>query len=296
MTLPAAVRAALRPHVGAVEQAEPVGGGCIAQATRIGAGGHAYFVKWSAGTAGQTFETEAAGLRVLRDTCLREAAPRLLIPEVLAAQNADDRPGFLLMEWIEPGTRDAGFWQRLGEGLAAMHRHPAAGGRYGFERDNFIGHLPQRNGWHTSWPAFFRSQRIEPQMALARTSGRWNAAWDPLADRLLDRLPALLPASPPASVLHGDLWSGNALASSSGRAALVDPAAYFGHYETDLALTELFGGFDRRFYQAYRATCPLEPGYEERREVYSLYHLINHLNHFGAGYAARVERTLQRFG
>ena len=105
-----------------------------------------------------------------------------------------------------------------------------------------------------------------------------------------------LPARPEASVLHGDLWSGNFLATSTGAAALIDPAVYYGHRETDLALTELFGGFDARFYAAYREAWPLEPGYEVRREVYNLYHLINHLNHFGGSYARSVQAVLEKLG
>ena len=289
--LPFAITDRLRPLIGAVRRSEPVGGGCIANATRIEASDARYFLKWSGGDAGQTFEAEAAGLRALR-----EAPSPLLVPEVLAAWNADDAaPGALLMEWVEPGRTDAGFWERFGEALAALHRTTSTDGRYGFERDNFIGRTPQPNAWRSAWPDFFRSQRLEPQIALARARDRWRERWDAPAEQLLDRLPEWLPESPPASLLHGDLWSGNFLPASDGRAALIDPATYFGHRETDLALTELFGGFDRRFYDAYRAAWPLESGYTERREVYNLYHLLNHLNLFGAGYAGQVERTLNRF-
>ena len=291
LDLPESVVERLRPHVGAVRSAEPVSGGCIANATRIEAGGATYFLKWSGGDAGYTFEAEAAGLRVLRD-----AASPLLIPDVLAVENVDRmRPGFLLIGWIEPGAQDVVYWTKLGEALAELHRTTSADERYGFEHDNFIGRTPQPNTWCPSWPEFFRSQRLEPQIGLARAGGGWRVPWDPLTDRLLDRLPALLPPHPPASLLHGDLWSGNVLATSDGRTALIDPATYFGHRETDLALTELFGGFDRRFYAAYRAAWPLETGYEERREVYNLYHLLNHLNLFGDGYAGQVERVLRRF-
>jgi fructosamine-3-kinase len=283
---------ALRPHVGAVRRAAPVGGGCIANATRLDAEQGRFFLKWSGGEAGRTFEAEAAGLRALR-----AADSPLRVPDVLAAETADpSRPGFLLMEWVESGSPGDGFWTDFGRALARLHRHTSADGRYGFERANFIGRLPQRNDWRERWPDFFRSQRLAPQFERARTSGRWNAAWDDPADRLLARLDDLLPADPPASVLHGDLWSGNFLAASDGRAALIDPATYFGHRETDLALAELFGGFDGRFFEAYRAAWPPEPGYPTRREVYNLYHLVNHLNHFGEGYAGGVERTLRRFG
>lgn len=283
---------ALRPHIGVVRRVEAIGGGCIANATRLDAEHGRFFLKWSGGDAGRTFEAEAAGLRALR-----AADSPLLIPEVIAVANSDRlRPGFLLMEWIESGPPTDGFWTDFGDGLARLHRRTVPGGGYGFEHDNFIGRLPQQNAWRERWPDFFRSQRLAPQLDRARASGHWNVAWDAPADRLLDRLDDLLPADPPTSVLHGDLWSGNFLATGDGRAALIDPATYYGHRETDLALTELFGGFDRRFYDAYRAAWPLEPGYSARREVYDLYHLVNHLNHFGSGYAGGVERTLRRFG
>lgn len=290
--LPEAVRSALHPHVGAVGKVEAVGGGCIANATRIDAERGRFFLKWSGGEAGRTFAAEAAGLRALA-----AAESPLRIPQPLFARDADDEvPGVLLMAWIEPGRKGSAFWADFGTALAALHRTTSADGRYGFERANFIGRLPQQNDWHARWPDFFRSQRLAPQIERARTNGRWRPNWDGLADRLLDRLEELLPAAPPASVLHGDLWSGNYLAASDSCAALIDPATYYGHRETDLAMTELFGGFDGRFYEAYRAAWPVEPGYEDRREVYNLYHLINHLNHFGAGYASGVERVLRRFG
>ncbi|MDX1529946.1 MAG: fructosamine kinase family protein, partial [Rhodothermales bacterium] len=205
-------------------------------------------------------------------------------------------PGVLLMEWVEPRNKGRGFGERFGEGLAQLHRHTSGDGRYGFDRANFIGRLPQANDWHGSWPAFFRSRRLEPQVRMARERRRWRSGWTALADRLFDRLDALLPEAPPASVLHGARGGATARAAAGGRAALVDPAAYYGHRETDLSMTELFGGFDRDFYAGYRSAWPLEPGYDERREVYNLYHLLNHLNHFGASYAGGVERVLRRFG
>jgi fructosamine-3-kinase len=296
--LPPSLLDALRPHIGEVRRAEPVGGGCIANATRLDAQQGRYFLKWSGDEAGRTFEAEAAGLRALRD-----ADSPLFVPLPLDAQDATGEPGYLLMEWVEPGTTTAAFWTDFGQAFAALHRHASPDGRYGFDRDNFIGRLPQQNDWRDTWPAFFRTQRLEPQFALARKRGRWQASWNAPADRLLDQLDNLLPSDPPASVLHGDLWSGNFLAASEpvpakagSRAALIDPAAYYGHREADLAMTELFGGFDQRFYEAYRGAWPLEPGYEERREVYNLYHLVNHLNHFDGSYAGGVERTLRRFG
>jgi fructosamine-3-kinase len=290
MSLSDPLRQALSDVLGtSVQQAQSVGGGCIAQATRIEAGEASYFVKYGRGDVARTFPAEAAGLEALA-----EADPPLVVPEVLAVEpETDARPGFLLMGWIEEGRRGAGFWDDFGAGLATLHRHAAE--RYGFERDNFIGSTPQENGWMDEWPAFFRARRLAPQVALARKRGRWQSAWDAALDALYARLDELLPHDPPASILHGDLWGGNYLVTADGQAALIDPAAYYGHREADLAMTELFGGYQSRFYEAYKAAWPLEPGYAERREVYNLYHLINHLNLFGSSYAGQVASILRRF-
>jgi len=292
--IPPPVAEALRPHVGVVRHAAAVGGGCIAHATRVETERGRFFLKWGDGEAGRTFEAEAAGLRLLGAA----AGPDLVVPSVLAVQDAGEGPGFLLLGWLEPGRPGRSDWTRFGAALAALHRTEAPrgeGGRYGLGEDNWIGSKPQRNGWAASWPAFFGERRLRAQAAEVRRRGAWDAAWDRPLDRLVARLPEILPEAPPPSVLHGDLWAGNALATADGRFALVDPAVYVGHREADLAMTELFGGFDAAFYAGYRAAWPLEPGYEARREVYNLFHLINHLTH-GPGYAGAVERVLRRFG
>jgi fructosamine-3-kinase len=295
--LPETLIERLRLHLpGSPEAFAPVSGGCIANGGRLEAGGQSFFLKRGDAEVARTFPGEAAGLEALREAT-QQTGSRLRIPDVPAVEGpGEDAPGFLLMEWLPSGgTRDESFWEQFGRDLAALHRHTSADGRYGFDRDNFIGRLPQANGWTAMWPAFFREQRLAPQVQRARKNGRWRSGWDGRLDALFARMPELLPGSPPASVLHGDLWSGNFLATPGGPVALFDPAAYYGHRETDLAMTQLFGGFERPFYDAYREAWPMEPGYEERKGVYDLYHLVNHLNHFGAGYAGRVERVLRRF-
>lgn len=196
------------------------------------------------------------------------------------------------MEWIEPARRGAGFGERLGHGLAAMHRSGRADG-WGWAEDNFIGPLPQANGRTASWAELWRARRLEPQLDLARRAGRMPgraADWD----RLMDRLPDLLaPAEADGpSLLHGDLWGGNVLAAARGP-ALIDPAVYRGHREADLAMTELFGGFGAGFRAAYEEAWPLGPGYPARRAVYQLWYLLIHVNLFGGGYGARTEGVLR---
>ena len=291
-SLPAAVRALVEDRCGAVQSVRAIGGGDVSQAARVETAAGAVVAKWGPAPAGDTYPAEAEGLAALA----AQAGTDLVVPAPLAfAAPAAGAPGVLLLPWLEPGRAAPPDWRRFGAALAGLHRQPAPGTGYGWGRDNWIGSKPQRNGWQASWPAFVGEQRLRAQAEIVRPRGVWDAAWDPLLDRLVARLPELLPETPPRSLLHGDLWAGNALATADGRFALIDPAVSVGHREADLALTELFGGFAAPFYEGYREAWPLEPGYPERREIYNLFHLINHLTH-GPGYRAPVARTLQAFG
>lgn len=292
------VRDRVEEITGAIREVSPMGGGCIATAMRVEGERAVVFVKTAGGEAGATFEAEATGLRALGKAARLTG---LIVPEPLLAMNASANvPGLLVMDWVEPGRPSSKAWEVLGRGLAALHRAEALqadGARYGFVTDNAIGRLPQSNTRHERWPDFFREERLIPQIRMARDRGRWREAWTPLAETLLTRLDALLPEAPSPATLHGDLWSGNALATANGTFALVDPAVYIGHRETDLAMSRLFGGFSDVFYSAYEEAWPTEAeGRPEREAVYNLYHLINHLSQFGAGYAGRVEAVLKRFG
>lgn len=290
MTLPDALQSALEERLdGSIDLCAAVSGGCIANASRLEVDGTPYFLKWGEADVAKTFPGEAEGLKALAD-----AESPLDVPSVVAVDTpTGDRPGFLVMDWINAGRKGRRFWQTFGAGLAELHRHTGDG--YGFAVDNFIGRLPQSNDAVDTWPAFFRTQRLEPQVKRARDGDAWQPEWDDALDALYRRLPDLLPESPPASIVHGDLWNGNFMVTAVGAPALVDPAAYYGHREVDLAMTELFGGFEDPFYDAYRETWALQPGYESRRDVYNLYHLVNHLNHFGSGYANSVASILKAF-
>ena len=199
-------------------------------------------------------------------------------------------------EWLEMRPlKDAA---ALGRAVAALHRQPIARGpdpgKFGWMHDNWIGGTPQKNAWSNDWAKFFRDRRLAPQFARAVRDGR-GAALSRMADRVLGAVPALLRGHDPTpSLLHGDLWSGNVAELASGEPAIFDPAVYVGDREADIAMTELFGGFDAAFYGAYDEALPRAPGYEVRRELYNLYHLLNHLNLFGAGYRARVDATVAR--
>lgn len=169
-----------------------------------------------------------------------------------------------------------------------MHRITQT--QYGWQRDNTIGATPQPNTQSRDWVDFWRRQRLQFQLDLAAANGAPRALLAGGED-LLERFPALFAGhAPAASLLHGDLWSGNHAYTRSGEPAIFDPAVYYGDREADLAMTELFGGFGDDFYAAYNACWPLDPGYGTRKTLYNLYHILNHFNLFGGGYAGQAQR------
>ena len=177
----------------------------------------------------------------------------------------------------------------MGRELARMHRNP--GERHGWQHDNWIGSIQQINTQHEDWIQFYRECRLYPQVTWARSKGL------PLvgADRLMDNLPAYFEGyAPPPSLLHGDLWSGNAGFLTDGSPVIYDPASYYGDRETDLAMTEMFGGYPREFYDAYDAEWPIDAGYRIRRNLYILYHTLNHYNIFGGGYGYQAESIVSQ--
>jgi fructosamine-3-kinase len=294
VSIPEPVRRRIAERVGAVRFVAHAGGGSINQAARVEVNGRPAFLKHHASAPAGFFTAEARSLDVLRAV---EGGPR--IPHVIAAfdvaaEGDAGEPSWLLLEWLEPGRRTPAFAERLGRAMAALHA-PVAGG-WGWDEDNFIATVPQPNATASTWADFWRDRRLQPVLRLARNAGRMPGsarAWD----RLMDALPAALaPAeSDGPSLLHGDLWSGNVLCTADGEPALVDPAAYRGHREVDLAMADLFGGFDERFHAAYREARPLADGYAEaRRPIYQLFYLLVHVILFGGGYGAQTEAVLAR--
>jgi fructosamine-3-kinase len=237
------------------------------------------FVK--AATLRERLECEVEGLAALR------TARAVRVPDVISL---DDRG--LALEWLDLRPHDPASGAALGAALAALHRAPAGGERFGWSRDNYIGATPQHNGWCATWREFFRERRLRPQLARAAGHG---AVLPRDAERLLAGADALLAGHDPRpSLLHGDLWGGNAAALPDGTPVIFDPAVYLGDREADLAMTELFGAFPPSFYRAYREDYPLDEGYSLRRELYNLYHLLNHLDLFGAAYRSRCDASIAR--
>ena len=268
---------------------DPVGGGCIHTALRLegdtGDGRRRYFAKSNSADRAPMFEAEADGLAALR------GASELRVPRVVTRGDDGDE-AWLVLEWLDLVALSERAAAHLGEALARQHR--AAQPRFGWGRDNFIGATPQRNGWSDDWLDFWRERRLLPQLRLA--------ARNRLPSRMLDRGERLLadcdaffrahPVMP--SLLHGDLWSGNAACTPGGEPVVFDPAVYVGDREADLAMTELFGGFPSQFMSAYRGEWPLDEGYAVRRNFYNLYHVLNHANLFAGGYVRQSEQSIEQ--
>ena len=252
-----------------------------------------YCFKWNARPAAGMFLAEAQGLRALAET------RSVRVPQVFAADQEDDGPGWILMEWIETGQWGEMNWEGLGESLAQMHAWRPAEvekWKYGFFGGNYLGTAPQRNTWDADWVRFFAEQRLGFQRDWAAQNGCLPPERARCLDWLITHLGDFLGGVPrQPALLHGDLWGGNVLSARAGTAVLIDPAVYYGDREAEIAFTKLFGGFSARFYQAYQSTQPLDPGFHERVDLYNLYHLLNHLNLFGEGYGGAVDAVLHRY-
>ena len=265
--------------------ARRLGGAAGSESYQWRCDGGALFVKVAPAADRATLEAEAAGLAELA----RAAALR--VPRVLASGETGTS-AFLALEWIEAAPADSDCERRLGEGLAALHAVTAP--RFGWDRDNTIGRTGQANGWMPDWVEFFRERRLRPQLQLALQNGFSELLGAP-GERLLESLHLLLADHRPrSSLLHGDLWGGNWLATTAGEPVIFDPAVYYGDRETDLAMTRLFGGFGGAFYRAYQAAAALPPGAGPRSELYNLYHVLNHANLFGGSYPRQAHAMIGR--
>ncbi len=263
-----------------------LGGGCINNAVKLETAIGKFFLKWNdSKQSEEMFEAEACGLNLLADKQL------MAIPEVIK-YGCNDGKAYLLLEFIQSAYRQRNYWRHLGEQLAELHRNTH--GSFGLHFNNFIGALPQSNEYMSSWIDFFIEKRLKVQAGLAYYNGLVGKDLLKKFEKLYEKLPSLLPEEQPA-LLHGDLWSGNVMVNSQGLPCLIDPAVYYGNREIELAFTQLFGGFDNDFYQAYQAAFPLLPDFDERVEIYNLYPLLVHVNLFGGSYLSGVERVLKRY-
>ncbi len=291
--------------LGRVLSAKPMIGGDINHAFRLqlesrrdGQDGaeETVFMKANSRSNADFFRAEAAGLEAIASMGI------LSVPKVLAwgTDDGQDNPlrgpcSFLLLEFLPPADKSASYWEEFGQKLARLHladtSHLVPG--FGFPSDNYIGATVQINRKTASWVDFFRECRLRPQFQMAASHFTRSQLAD--AESLLGRLEEFLPEPERPSLLHGDLWGGNVHTGGDGRAWLIDPAAYCGHWEADLAMTRLFGGFPRKFYEGYNQVNPIPPGFSRRLDLYNLYHLLNHLNLFGASYLGQVLSTMASY-
>jgi fructosamine-3-kinase len=285
---PAALAAVLGAALGCRAEPAPataVHGGCINRCWRWETSSGPVFVKEASADRLEMLEAERHGLLELR------SAEAIRVPAPLAA-GVVEGSAFLALEWIDFGPTTAASDERFGEQLAALHRQRAD--RYGLDRDNTIGSTPQPNAWSEDWVRFLRERRLGFQLDLAAENG-YGGRLQQRGRKLLDCLDVFFATYRPApSLLHGDLWGGNRGTDTAGQPVIYDPAVYYGDREADIAMTRLFGGFGPRFHSAYVAAWPLDQAAGTRRELYNLYHVLNHLNLFGGGYRSQAEGMVDR--
>jgi len=254
-----------------------VGGGCINHAVKIDTSIGDYFLKWNASAHSDLFTREAEGLAEMRSV----DNPYLIVPKVIWSKEVDDLPGLLLLEYLSPAGNILGFEERLGRGIAHLHRKTAL--EYGFHHSNYCGTTVQDNNWTRNWADFFAQRRIWSLVQQIRTSWGMSAVDLMIYEKLVNRMPQLLSHQTVPSLIHGDLWSGNYIYTAYGP-ALIDPACYYADREMELGMMQLFGGFSSRVWSAYQEEFPLPQGWKERIRLYMLYHVLNHYLLFGGSY------------
>lgn len=266
-----------------IKQRRPVSGGCINQGYCLQGDDLAYFVKINQAPQLSMFEAEALGLKQMLST------KTIRLPQPIC-WGISDSSSYLVLEWLEFGKQNPQSWQIMGQKLAAMHQAQGAA-QFGWDQNNTIGSTPQMNPWTDSWSLFFAEHRIGYQLRLAQKRG---GNFPDGTDVLSAVLECLRDHQPQPSLVHGDLWSGNVAVTQEGEPVILDPATYYGDREVDLAMTELFGGFPAAFYRGYDEVFPLAEGYQKRKTLYNLYHVLNHFNLFGGGYGSQANQMLRQ--
>ncbi|MBO1927307.1 fructosamine kinase family protein [Thiomicrorhabdus sp. 6S2-11] len=265
--------------------AKNIAGGDISQAFKLHTNQGNFFLKTNLVSHYDMFRSEMLGLQTIADS------NSILVPKAIASGTFKNH-AWLLLDFVEMSSRGDDF--QRGRDLALMHHHLNDSAKpFGWQEDNFIGLTPQRNDWCSNWIEFYGQMRLKPQIQMARERGISSSTAD-RGYQLIDKLDFWFQDyQPKASLLHGDLWGGNSAFNSDGDAMIFDPASYYGDHETDIAMTELFGGFSNAFYDGYKEVFPLDKGYAKRKNLYNLYHLLNHFNLFGGHYQQQADNMIQ---
>jgi fructosamine-3-kinase len=263
-----------------------IGGGSINTALKIETNVGDYFVKAnSVSLYPDMFEKEASGLQMLKET------QKVSVPDVVTFGNIEEHT-ILVLELMESGNEKANFWDLFANNLASLHK--TTNTKFGLDHDNYIGSLSQMNAWRDTWSDFFRDNRLDVQLKLARDSAKVEIGLVKSFERFYKSMDDIFPKEP-ASLIHGDLWGGNFMIGKQGTPYLIDPAIYFGNREMDLGMTKLFGGFSSEFYLSYQKYFPMEKGWEQRLEYCNLYPLLVHVNLFGNSYLSSVKSIISKF-
>jgi fructosamine-3-kinase len=249
-------------------------GGDINQTFQLETNIGSFFLKMNDGSFKDMFEKEFQGLQLLHQT------QTIKVPQPILHSEVENKI-FLVTEFIQKGNPSKNFWQTFAQQLASLHKHSNKG--FGLETNNYIGSLHQQNNFCNTWSEFYATQRILPLAQLAFNQNKFDKQDLSQAEKLCARFNDLFPAEKP-SLIHGDLWSGNFMSDENGAPVIYDPAVYYGSREMDIAMSLLFGGFDKKFYDSYNEAFPLQPNWKERVELCQLYPLLVHLILFGGHY------------
>lgn len=267
---------------------EHLGGGCINHALLLKCDIGDFFLKWNPSCNSDLFIKEAAGLREM--SLVHNEF--LIIPQVIWEKEVDELPSLLLMEYLQPSVNTSGYDEKLGRGLAILHRH--TNNEYGFHHDNYCGATVQNNQWNASWVDFFGWQRIMHLVHLIAATRGLTISEIETYEKLVDRLPIFLSHNTKPSLIHGDLWSGNYMYTANGP-ALIDPATNYADREMEFSIMTMFGGFSPRFWDAYQEMYALPDGWKKRNQLYQLYHVLNHYYLFGGSYLSQANQIARQF-
>lgn len=271
-----------------IKSARQVGGGSVCAGLEINTSEGRFFVKYSPSNKYPgMFESEKKGLELLA-----LAHTKLTIPEPILCDSDGGGTNFLLMEYLESETPEKNFWRNFGYRLALLHRNSSR--QYGLKFNNYIGSLRQNNTFHADWTEFFIEERLKIQFDQAVKNGFLKPESEREFDLFYKKLPDLVPVEKPA-LIHGDLWAGNYMTGPGGRAAIFDPSCYYGHRESDIAMTMLFGGFPNDFYANYNEAFPMESGWRQRSDIFNLYPLLVHVNLYGHSYVSKTMDIIRSY-